>query len=54
MDYRHKLTDEQWVHLEPLLHPRQPAIGKPNHDHRITLNGILWRLEAAETWATVA
>lgn len=47
---RHELTDEQWRRLAPLLPPEQPARGRPNHDHRRLLNGILWRLRSGALW----
>lgn len=47
---RHELTDEQWRRLAPLLPPERPATGRPNHDHRRLLNGILWRLRTGAPW----
>jgi transposase len=47
---RHELTDEQWAKLAPLLPPARPATGRPNHDHRTILNGILWRLRTGAPW----
>lgn len=47
---RHELTDAQWVRLAPLLPPRQPTRGRPNHDHRRVVNGILWRLATGAPW----
>src|SRR5215207_7209851 len=41
---RHALTDDQFARLEPLLPPQKPATGKPNKDHRLVLDAILWRL----------
>jgi transposase len=41
MTRRHELTDAQWAELEPLLPPAKPTTGKPNHDHRTVVNGIL-------------
>ena len=37
---RHELTDEEWALLAPLL-PSQRGAGRPYHDHRRILNGIL-------------
>jgi transposase len=39
---RHDLTDAQWERLAPLLPPQQPPTGRPAHDHRTVINGILW------------
>ena len=47
---RHELTDEQWGRLRPLLPPEKPGIGRPNLDHRVVLNGILWRLKTGAPW----
>ena len=50
---RHELTDEQFAKLAPLLPPERPATGRPNHDHRAILNGILWRLKTGSPWRDV-
>jgi transposase len=47
---RHELTDAQWERLAPLLPPQRPATGRPAHDHRTVLNGILWRLATGVPW----
>jgi transposase len=47
---RHELTDEQWARLAPLLPPERPATGRPNHDHRTIINGIVWRLRTGAPW----
>jgi len=48
---RYELTDEQWAKLEPLL-PRG-GVGRPWHDHRRVLNGILWVLRSGAPWRDV-
>jgi transposase len=49
--HRHALTDDQWMRLEPLLPPqRRPGRGRPAHDHRTILHGILWRLRTGVPW----
>src|SRR3954463_13847603 len=50
---RHELTDTQWAQLAPLLPPVQPRTGRPNHDHRTILNGILWKLATGVPWRDV-
>src|SRR5918995_1619068 len=50
---RHELTDEQFAKLAPLLPPERPSTGRPNHDHRAVLNGILWRLKTGAPWRDV-
>ena len=47
---RHELTDEQWERLRPWLPPQQPRTGRPNHDHRHIINGILWILRTGAPW----
>jgi transposase len=47
---RGELDDAQWARLAPLLPPRKPPVGKPNHDHRRILNGILWKLRTGAPW----
>jgi transposase len=47
---RGDLTNEQWERLQPLLPPQKPHIGRPAHDHRIILNGILWILRTGAPW----
>ena len=48
---RYELTDEQWQRLAPLLPPQRPRTGRPNHDHRTIINGILWVLRTGAPWA---
>jgi len=45
-DGRWELTDEQWKLVEPLLRParREDNRGRPWHDTRAVLNGVLWIL----------
>lgn len=47
---RHDLTDEQWDQLRPLLPPQRARTGRPAHDHRVILNGILWVLRSGSPW----
>jgi transposase len=46
---RHDLTGDVWARLEPLLpgHPRQ---GHRWNDHRLVVNGILFRTRAGCSW----
>jgi transposase len=50
---RHSLTDRQWEQLAPLLPPAKPRTGRPNHDHRRIVDGILWRLKTGAPWRDV-
>lgn len=47
---RGDLSNEQWERLKPLLPPEKPKTGKPNHDHRRVLNGILWVVRTGAPW----
>jgi transposase len=44
------LTAAAWERLRPLLPPQQPPTGRPNHDHRTVLSGILWVLRTPAPW----
>ena len=47
---RHELTDEQWERLAPLLPPQKPHTGRPNRDHRLIINALLWLLRTGAPW----
>ncbi len=47
---RRERTDEQWEKLYPLLPPQKPKVGRPAHNHRLILNGILWILRTGAPW----
>src|SRR6266851_1525246 len=47
---RHELTDGQWEQLAPLLPPQKPHVGRPNNDHRLILNALLWLLATGAPW----
>lgn len=44
------LTDHQWEQLEPLLPPQRSGRGRPNTEHRLILDGILWRYRTGAPW----
>jgi hypothetical protein len=44
------LTDEQWALVSPLLPPQRGEIGRPPHDHREVLGGILWVARTGSSW----
>ncbi|GMU11557.1 hypothetical protein ASNO1_78110 [Corallococcus caeni] len=50
---RGELTDEQWERLAPLLPPQRPAVGRPNKDHRLVVEGICWALRTGTPWRDV-
>lgn len=47
---RSDLTNEEWEQLEALLPPQKGRMGRPAHDHRKILNGILWILRTGAPW----
>src|SRR5579885_3264796 len=49
---RWELTDEQWEVVEPVLRPRRRADrrGRPWHDTRAVLHGVLWVLGTGAQW----
>jgi transposase len=47
---RGDLTNNQWEWLQPLLPPQKPKTGRPAHDHRTIINGILWILRTGAPW----
>jgi Putative transposase of IS4/5 family (DUF4096) len=44
------LSDERWETIVPLLPPHKPVIGRPAHDHRQILQGILWVARTGAPW----
>jgi transposase len=50
MDRERELTDEQWAVLEPLLPPARPRTGRPNKDHRLVVEAVLFRLRTGVPW----
>lgn len=44
------LTDAEWRRIEPMLPPQKPATGRPRHDHRTVLGGILWVVRSGASW----
>lgn len=49
---RWDLTDEQWAVVEPVLRPlrRADKRGRPWHDTRAVLRGVLWVLGTGAQW----
>jgi transposase len=48
--HRGGLTNIQWKRLAPLLPPQKPKTGRPAHDHRTIIDGILWILRTGAPW----
>lgn len=44
------LTDERWEAIVSLLPPQKPQIGRPNHDHRQIVAGMLWIARTGSAW----
>ena len=49
---RWELTEEQWILVEPVLRParREDNRGRPWHETRAVLNGVLWVLGTGAQW----
>jgi len=47
------LTAAEWEAVRPLLPPQRPAVGRPRHDHRPVLGGIVWVLRNQASWRAV-
>ena len=44
------MTDVEWERVRPFLPPQQPPTGRPRHDHRTILSGILWVMRTRSSW----
>jgi hypothetical protein len=44
------LTDARWARISPLLPPQTPHTGRPAHDHRTLLSGMLWVARTGAPW----
>lgn len=47
---RGDLSDAAWERLESLLPPPRQGVGRPPHDSRQIINGILWILRTGAPW----
>jgi hypothetical protein len=50
---RLELTEERWACIAPLLPPRTSRTGRPPHDHRTLLAGMLWVVRTGASWREV-
>ena len=50
--HRYELSDQQWARIAPLFpHPSHHGKpGRPGHDQRPLVNGILWILHTGAPW----
>jgi transposase len=44
------LTDEMWERIEPLLPPLKGAMGRPMSDHRMLVEGAIYRFRTGVAW----
>ena len=44
------LTDEMWDRVEPLLPPCKGAMGRPMKDHRLLVEGAVYRYRTGIAW----
>ncbi len=44
------LSDKEWERIRPLLPPQRPRVGRPAHDHRTIISGILWVERTGGPW----
>jgi hypothetical protein len=44
------LTAAEWDVVSALLPPQRPPVGRPRHDHRTVLSGIVWVVRTQESW----
>ncbi len=51
--YPTDLTDAEWALVRPLLPPQRPPTGRPRHDHRAVLSGIVWGIRRRDSWRAV-
>ena len=45
-----ELTDAEWELIRSLLPPQRPLVGRPRHEHRTVLGGIVWVVRTRASW----
>lgn len=45
-----ELTAGEWAAVRGLLPPQRPPVGRPRHDHRTVLGGIVWVVRTRASW----
>jgi hypothetical protein len=45
-----ELTEAEWERVRPFLPPQRSPTGRPRHDHRTLLSGILWVVRTHSSW----
>ena len=48
-----ELTETEWALIAPLLPSERGRVGRPSHDNRRVLNGILWTVRSGARWIDV-
>ena len=44
------LTDAEWHRVASMFPAQKPTTGRPRHDHRTVLAGILWVVRSGASW----
>jgi transposase len=44
------LSDEMWARVEPVLPPIKKPMGRPMHDHRLLVEGAIYRYRTGVAW----
>ena len=47
-----ELTDAEWESIRLLL-PQEPPAGRPYHEHRRVVSGILWVMRTSSSWREI-
>ena len=45
-----ELTTLEWDSVRALLPSQRPPVGRPRHDHRTVLGGIVWVVRTGGSW----
>ena len=45
-----EMSDAEWDAVRPVLPPQRPPVGRPRHDHRTVLSGIVWVVRTQASW----
>ncbi len=48
-----ELSETEWALIAPLLPAERGRVGRPSHDNRRVLNGILWTVRSGARWIDV-
>ncbi len=48
-----EISDELWALIEPVMPVSKGLRGRPWNDHRLTLEGIIWRYRTGSPWRDV-